>query len=355
MTRRITKNDMLVYVPAVPATPFIPGYETVIKTWTLPLSDAESRDVHNTIRDWDDGAIRGRYNDAGTVIEAYTKVPAVAATPGVPAYTIDPGVAAWNAGGSTVSPLDGNGAFEFYIGNSPGGIVAGLSATDLSTLPSEPTHGFYIHGSVVQVIESGAIKHTFLAPVNATTRFVVRRTATTVYYEVDHTAGGVYASEYYTSDVPIAAGKIRLDAALYLSGDYVDAPSMIEGTSGMTVGAVFGTLRPVGGRIGDVLMVVYGELLPVSGLVYSSPLGAAGLFLGLSATTVKLLRYEGLAMLWVQPARAALLLAAIGWCLWLSWRVCAALSAPRRTALWLIMTLACSLIGYGWWLQFWGW
>ena len=85
------------------------------------------------------------------------------------------------------------------------------------------------------------------------------------------------------------------------------------------------------------------------------PLGAAGLFLGLSATTVKLLRYEGLAMLWVQPARAALLLAAIGWCLWLSWRVCAALSAPRRTALWLIMTLACSLIGYGWWLQFWGW
>ena len=64
-------------------------------------------------------------------------------------------------------------------------------------------------------------------------------------------------------------------------------------------------------------------------------------------------RYEGLAMLWVQPARAALLLAAIGWCLWLSWRVCAALSAPRRTALWLIMTLACSLIGYGWWLQFW--
>jgi hypothetical protein len=281
MTRRITKNDMLVYVPAVPATPFIPGYETVIKTWpAFGLSEAESLDVYNTIGDWDSGAVLGRYDSSGTVIEAYTVTPAVDATPGVPAYTIDTGVAAWNAGGSTVSPLDGNGAFEFYIGNSPGGIVAGLSATDLSTLPSEPTHGFYIHGSVVQVIESGAIKHTFFAPVNATTRFVVRRTATTVYYEVDHTAGGVYASEYYTSDVPIAAGKIRLDAALYLSGDYVDAPSMIEGTSGMTVGTVFGTLRPVGGRIGDVLMVVYGELRPVSGLVYQSPLGAAGFITG---------------------------------------------------------------------------
>jgi len=85
------------------------------------------------------------------------------------------------------------------------------------------------------------------------------------------------------------------------------------------------------------------------------PLGAAGLFLGLSATTVKLLRYEGLALLWVQPTRAALLLAAIGWCLWLSWRVCSALPAARKAALLLSMALACSLIGYGWWLQFWGW
>lgn len=83
------------------------------------------------------------------------------------------------------------------------------------------------------------------------------------------------------------------------------------------------------------------------------PLGAAGLFLGLSATTVKLLRYEGLALLWVQPSRAALLGAAISWCLWLSWRVCTALPASRKAALLLSMSLACSLIGYGWWLQFW--
>lgn len=83
------------------------------------------------------------------------------------------------------------------------------------------------------------------------------------------------------------------------------------------------------------------------------PLGAAGLFLGLSATTVKLLRYEGLALLWVQPTRATLLGAAISWCLWLSWRVCTTLPASRKAALLLSMSLACSLIGYGWWLQFW--
>ncbi len=48
-----------------------------------------------------------------------------------------------------------------------------------------------------------------------------------------------------------------------------------------------------------------------------TPLGGAGLFLGLSATTVKLLRYEGLALDWAQPARAALLFGAIaGVCFW---------------------------------------
>jgi hypothetical protein len=85
------------------------------------------------------------------------------------------------------------------------------------------------------------------------------------------------------------------------------------------------------------------------------PLGAAGLFLGLSATTVKLLRYEGLALLWVQPSRATFFCAAIAWCLWLSWQVCSALPAARKIALLLSMTLACSLPGYGWWLQFCGW
>jgi polyferredoxin len=44
-----------------------------------------------------------------------------------------------------------------------------------------------------------------------------------------------------------------------------------------------------------------------------TPLGAGGLFLGLSSTTVKLLRYEGLALVWVQPARAVLLGSVMAW------------------------------------------
>lgn len=280
MTRRITKDTMLVYVPAVPATPFIPGYESVINTWTLPLSDAQALDVYDTIGDWGGGSVRGRYNDAGTVIEAYTVVPSVDATPGTPAYTVDTGVAAWNAGGSSVSPLSGNGAFEFYVSNSPGGVVVGLTAADVSTLPNEPTHGFYVHGTVVQVIESGAVVHTFGSPASTDTRFVIRRTGTAVSYELDQSAGGLYATEYYDSLVTITPVKVYLDASLYLSGDYVDAPELVEGTSGLTVGAVSGTLPPVSGRIGDVTGAIYGALPMLTGLLYSSPFGDAGFISG---------------------------------------------------------------------------
>lgn len=86
-----------------------------------------------------------------------------------------------------------------------------------------------------------------------------------------------------------------------------------------------------------------------------TPLAGAGLFLGLSATTVKLLRYEGLALAWVQPARALMLSAAIGWCLWLGWRQLQGLETRRRCLGWLCVLLSNGLVGCGWWLQFWGW
>ena len=88
-----------------------------------------------------------------------------------------------------------------------------------------------------------------------------------------------------------------------------------------------------------------------------TPLGGAGLFLGLSATTVKLLRYEGLILDWVQPARAALLLAAMAWSLLLGWQRLKNADQPmhRQLAASACLLLAVGMIGVGWWLQFWGW
>ncbi|MDI3271564.1 4Fe-4S binding protein [Pseudomonas sp. MDT1-16] len=88
-----------------------------------------------------------------------------------------------------------------------------------------------------------------------------------------------------------------------------------------------------------------------------TPLGGAGLFLGLSATTVKLLRYEGLLLEWVQPARACLLIAVMGWSLLLGWERLdrEGISLARRCAGSTCLLLGISLVGFGWWLQFWGW
>ncbi|PAU64601.1 hypothetical protein BZL41_09540 [Pseudomonas sp. PIC25] len=88
-----------------------------------------------------------------------------------------------------------------------------------------------------------------------------------------------------------------------------------------------------------------------------TPLGAAGLFLGLSSTTVKLLRFEGVPLDWVQPTRAALLAGAIAWSLWLGWQVLRGerLSARRTLTAFACLLPAVGLVGYGWWLQFWGW
>ncbi|MNP38279.1 hypothetical protein D3C76_1317810 [compost metagenome] len=88
-----------------------------------------------------------------------------------------------------------------------------------------------------------------------------------------------------------------------------------------------------------------------------TPLGSAGLFLGLSATTVKLLRYEGLLLEWVQPARALLLIAAMAWSAWLGWKLLARqdIARSRRCAVSACLLAAIATVGYGWWLQFWGW
>ncbi len=87
------------------------------------------------------------------------------------------------------------------------------------------------------------------------------------------------------------------------------------------------------------------------------PLGACGLFLGLSATTVKLLRYEGLALAWVPSARALMLLGACAWGLWLGWRIIRrrGVSPVRQPAVLACLVLACTPVLGGWWLMFWGW
>ncbi|AOB32106.1 hypothetical protein AKI39_17390 [Bordetella sp. H567] len=68
------------------------------------------------------------------------------------------------------------------------------------------------------------------------------------------------------------------------------------------------------------------------------PAAGIGVFLGLSATTITLLKHEGVHALWANPVRFTLLTLAVGWSLRLAWRVMGQRtpSIGRRLAAWLV-------------------
>lgn len=71
------------------------------------------------------------------------------------------------------------------------------------------------------------------------------------------------------------------------------------------------------------------------------PAAGAGVFLGLSATTVTLLRHEGASLGWVRPVRFTLLTLAVLWTLRLAWRLLGLRPAgPARRALALLALAA---------------
>jgi hypothetical protein len=87
------------------------------------------------------------------------------------------------------------------------------------------------------------------------------------------------------------------------------------------------------------------------------PVAGAGVFLGLSATTVSLLRAEHLPLWWVTDVRLGLLAVANLWSAWLAWRVIGRYAlgrfvSPSAAMLWFIAALA--VVDSAWYLMFWG-
>jgi hypothetical protein len=87
------------------------------------------------------------------------------------------------------------------------------------------------------------------------------------------------------------------------------------------------------------------------------PIAGCGVFLGLSATTVSLLRAEHVDLWWVTDLRMSLLAVANLWSAWLAWQVTSRYAAGRLPArilatLWFIAALA--VVDSAWYLMFWG-
>lgn len=86
------------------------------------------------------------------------------------------------------------------------------------------------------------------------------------------------------------------------------------------------------------------------------PLAGCGVFLGLSALTVTMLRTEGLILAWVGPLRMLLLAGASLWSVWLAWRVAGEFSHGVRRGLATASVALAAGVGVGSWaLLFWLW
>ncbi|ANN73059.1 4Fe-4S binding protein [Bordetella bronchialis] len=87
------------------------------------------------------------------------------------------------------------------------------------------------------------------------------------------------------------------------------------------------------------------------------PAAGIGVFLGLSATTITLLKHEGVQALWANPVRFTLLTLAIAWTLRLAWRVIGQRTPAlaRRSAAWLVFAAGLLPFCYAWVLFFVTW
>jgi len=87
------------------------------------------------------------------------------------------------------------------------------------------------------------------------------------------------------------------------------------------------------------------------------PLAGAGVFLGLSATTLSLLRAEHVPLGWASGVRIAILAISNAWSAWLAWRVTGRYSTRlwRRALAMAGFVAALAVVDSAWWLMFWGW
>ncbi|PMS33302.1 4Fe-4S binding protein [Trinickia symbiotica] len=134
-----------------------------------------------------------------------------------------------------------------------------------------------------------------------------------------------------------------LDGTLVVG--YILATAVVYGTALLALIAL--AARALGSWDRQRLHHLTQALIPVAG---------AGVFLGLSATTVSLLRAEHLALDWVPVVRIAVLAVANSWSAWLGWRI-ACSYRPRWLALFGAMVpfvAALAVADSAWWLMFWG-
>lgn len=138
------------------------------------------------------------------------------------------GGVSWAAGAHSVERLTGDGWFSFGVPVGTVGAVVGLSVSDSTTNPREPTHGFMFESGKFYVVESG-VGRTARSSFSSDDVFSIVRRGGTIYY-CRGAAGGRHhymgvpfdlpGEVIHESTVKEAKG-VYLDASLLMGGDRV--------------------------------------------------------------------------------------------------------------------------------------
>jgi len=135
------------------------------------------------------------------------------------------------------------------------------------------------------------------------------------------------------------------DAPWFLLTHYPEVNDVFSWLDGFTILLfIFGTALVTGGVLWASLLAIQkvaGRRLALGMDTVAQaliPAAGVGVFLGLSATTVTLLRHDGIATGWVQPLRLTLLTLALLWSLRLAWKIL------RRYGLPMARSLSCMLL-----------
>lgn len=222
------------------------------------------------------------------------------AVPAVPAEVVELSrpIIGWNAGASSIEAVTGAGFFSWVFSPTISAAVVGVSTGDYSTAIGEPTHALYANGTAsLSVMERGEIVHEFSGvDLTGSPRCYIARDA------IGEVHLYVPALGLYYKSTNKVTGALFLDAALYVSGDYVDSPSL--GTFSTLSGSQDGEAVPLSVGLGLSATVRRVERTNADGStdVFSGVPGELYIKTGLGITARALVAIDG-AFLTKAPTR----------------------------------------------------
>lgn len=278
MANRLTKIGIFVQYPAVPADPGRPAYcvEKLVpktverhvppKVGSTGGGSSSYQNMGPPGPDWGavyDGPPRRAkptveyetvYLHAGW--ECYDAVPP---SPGVPARSENVLPVGWNGGARSIDSFDHDGFVSFQLPLRPLGVVAGLATTDNSPAFNEASHAVYGHGTTIEIVEYGqVVAQAPVSPATLPTITIVRSGGVVTYY----------VGDWFYRSARESVGRVHLDAALYATGDFVDAPKIgsLGGAPVLPVHGVLATESPrLAGKFGEAYAQLTGRAPRLTG------------------------------------------------------------------------------------------